>query len=203
MVRGRRLVIAPALLLVVVLLPSVVLGTDTAAFQGVDEAARDAVGSGDIPGVVVLIGRGDRILYEKAFGSRTLLPEPRSMTLDTIFDIASLTKPVGTTLAMMSLVERGMVKLEAPLGRYLREFKGSAFQGVTIRRLLTHSAGLPAIPPPGTVVAFPKYAKTLARLKLDYPPGTASPACARSCATRCASTWGCAGARASRTSRPI
>jgi uncharacterized protein YbbC (DUF1343 family)/CubicO group peptidase (beta-lactamase class C family) len=165
--------IAPALLLLVVLLPSVVFGTDTAAFQGVDEAARDAVGSGDIPGVVVLIGRGDRILYEKAFGSRTLLPEPRPMTLDTIFDIASLTKPVGTTLAMMSLVERGMVKLEAPLGRYLREFKGSAFQGVTIRRLLTHSAGLPAIPPPGTVVAFPKYAKTLARLKLDYPPGTA------------------------------
>jgi uncharacterized protein YbbC (DUF1343 family)/CubicO group peptidase (beta-lactamase class C family) len=172
-VRGGPLLIAPALVFLVVLLPSVVRAIDTAAFQGVDEAARDAVVSGDIPGAVVLVGQGDRILYEKAFGSRTLVPEPRPMTPDTIFDIASLTKPLGTTLAVMSLIERGMVKLEAPLGRYLREFKGRAFDGVTIRRLLTHSAGLPAIPPAGPVATFPRYAKTLAGLKLDYAPGTA------------------------------
>jgi uncharacterized protein YbbC (DUF1343 family)/CubicO group peptidase (beta-lactamase class C family) len=165
-------VIAPALLLGVLLLPSVARGTDTAAFQGIDEAARDAVSSGDIPGVVVLVGQADQILYEKAFGSRTLVPEPRPMTTDTIFDIASLTKPLGTTLAVMSLVERGQVKLEARLGRYLREFKSSTFDGVTIRRLLTHSAGLPAIPQTAPGATFPGYAKTLARLKLDYPPGT-------------------------------
>jgi uncharacterized protein YbbC (DUF1343 family)/CubicO group peptidase (beta-lactamase class C family) len=143
-------------------------------WSGVTAAAGDAVASGEIPGVVVLIGRGDDVLYHRAFGWRRLVPEPVPMTLDTIFDIASLTKPLGTTLAVMSLVERGDVKLDAPLGRYLKEYRGRALQGVTIRRLLTHSAGLPAIPPSGTVSAgFPKTATLLAKTPLDYPPGSA------------------------------
>src|SRR5438552_16719742 len=96
------------------------------------------------------------------------------MTEDTIFDIASLTKPFGTTLAVMSLVERGQVKLDGPLGRYLKEFRGRAHDMVTIRRLLTHSAGLPAIPPSGTLnPGFPKAAAPLAKVPFDYPPGTA------------------------------
>jgi uncharacterized protein YbbC (DUF1343 family)/CubicO group peptidase (beta-lactamase class C family) len=171
-VHGRRLAVL-ALLLAAVLLPAAMVSADAPSFEAVDEAARDAVASGDIPGVVVLVGRGDRILYERAFGSRALVPEPRPMTTDTIFDVASLTKPFGTTLAVLSLVERGAVKLDAPLGRYLREFKHPAFAAVTIRGLLTHSAGLPAIPPSGPVTPFPGYAKALARMSLDYPPGTA------------------------------
>ncbi len=141
-------------------------------FDALDDIVRDAVAAGDVPGAVVLVGRGDRTLYLRAFGSRTLVPNPVPMTTDTIFDIASLTKPFGTAIAVMSLVERGAVKLDAPLGRYVKEFKGRAFSEVTIRRILTHSAGLPAIPPPGRVVPFPQYAKTLAALRLDYPPGT-------------------------------
>src|SRR3989449_7921812 len=108
-------------------------------FAAVDEAANDAVTSGEMPGVVVLVGLGDEILLHRAYGSRRLVPEPAPMTLDTIFDIASLTKPLGTTLAVMSLVERGAIQLDAPLGRYLREFRDTRFQGVTIRRILTHS----------------------------------------------------------------
>ncbi|OGL14020.1 MAG: hypothetical protein A3F92_12260, partial [Candidatus Rokubacteria bacterium RIFCSPLOWO2_12_FULL_71_22] len=88
-------------------------------------------------------------------------------------DLASLTKPIGTTLAVMSLVERGRVRLDAPLGRYLREFRGRAFRGVTIQRLLTHSAGLAAYPGNGVVAAgFPRAAGAIAKLPLDYPPGT-------------------------------
>lgn len=143
-------------------------------WSGIEEAAVDAVGSGEIPGVVVLVGRGDEILYRRAWGSRRIVPEHVAMTEDTIFDIASLTKPFGTTLAVMSLVERGDVKLDAPLGRYLKEFRGHAHEAITIRRLLTHSAGLPAIPPSAAVgVGFPKAAALLAKLPYDYPPGTA------------------------------
>lgn len=154
------------------LLPAAVLAAPP-EFFGVDEAATDAVQSGEIPGVVVLVGRGDEVLLQRAYGWRRLVPEPSPMTLDTIFDIASLTKPLGTTLAVMSLVERGEVKLDAPLGRYLREFRGHRHEGITIRRLLEHSAGLVAIPPEGTLRGgFPAAARALAATPLDYPPGT-------------------------------
>jgi uncharacterized protein YbbC (DUF1343 family)/CubicO group peptidase (beta-lactamase class C family) len=140
----------------------------------VDEAANDAVASGEIPGVVVLVGRGDEILLHRAYGSRRLVPDARPMTPDTIFDIASLTKPVGTTLAVLSLVERGAIKLDAPLGRYLKEFHAGAFKEATIRRILTHSAGFPPYPANGIATAgFPAAAQSLAQLPLDYPPGTA------------------------------
>jgi uncharacterized protein YbbC (DUF1343 family)/CubicO group peptidase (beta-lactamase class C family) len=139
----------------------------------VDEVARDAVQSGDIPGVVVLVGRGEDVLLLRAYGARRVVPDVVPMTTDTIFDIASLTKPLGTTLAVMALVERGDVKLDAPLGRYVPEFRKPAFAQVTIHRLLTHSAGFPAIPPPGTVK--PSVAETMRaiqRLPFDYAPGT-------------------------------
>ncbi len=143
-------------------------------FAGVDEAAADAVASGEIPGIVLLVGRGDEILIHRAWGSRRLVPDAVPMTRDTIFDIASLTKPVGTTLAVLSLVERGAIKLDAPLGRYLKEFRGAAFQGVTIERMLTHGAGFTAYPPNSVVVGgFPDVARALAKLPLDYPPGSA------------------------------
>ena len=142
-------------------------------FTGVDEAAGEAVTSGEIPGIVVLIGRNGDTLYHRAFGWREVVPEPRPMMTDTLFDIASLTKPFGTTLAVMSLVERGAIDLEAPLGRYLKEFKGSTFEQVTIRRILTHSAGFPAIPATDALAGgFPRAARTLAAKPLDYPPGT-------------------------------
>lgn len=141
-------------------------------FRGVEEAAHDAVGSGEIPGVVVLVGQGDDVLYHRAWGWRALLPDAIPMTRDTIFDIASLTKPVGTTLAVMMLVERGAVALDAPLGRYLKEFRRPEYQRVTIRRLLTHSAGFPPTPASKVLkVGFPRAAKPLAHIKLAYTPG--------------------------------
>src|SRR3990167_274242 len=141
-------------------------------FSAVEEAAGDAVASGEMPGAVVLVGQGDRVLFQRAYGWRRLLPAPARMTEDTIFDLASLTKPLGTTLAVMALVERGRVGLDAPLGRYLTELRGRAFREVTVRRLLTHSAGLAVSPTNGAVAAgFPAAAGALARLRLEYPPG--------------------------------
>ena len=172
--RARRVGPVPFLLLLAV----AVLGPSRVAARGidftaVDAAARDAVQSGEVPGVVVLAGRGDDVLLLRAYGWRRLVPDPAPMATDTIFDIASLTKPFGTTLAVMSLVERGAVKLDAPLGRYLPEFRKRAFAHVTIQRLLTHSAGFQAVPPPGSVKpALAQTVRTFARLPLDYPPGS-------------------------------
>jgi uncharacterized protein YbbC (DUF1343 family)/CubicO group peptidase (beta-lactamase class C family) len=168
---GRPLPILLAL--AVVLLVTGPAAADTFDFAAVDEAARDAVQSGEIPGVVVMVGRGDDVLLLRAYGWRRLVPDARPMTTDTIFDIASLTKPLGTTLAVMALVERGAVKLDAPVGRYLSEFRKPAFSGVTVQRLLTHSAGFPAIPAPGVVKSGPvETTRSIARLSFDYPPGS-------------------------------
>ena len=141
-------------------------------FSGVDAAVTDAVASGEIPGVVVLVGRGEDVLLHRAWGSRAVVPQPLPMLPDTIFDIASLTKPLGTTLAVMSLVERGKIKLDEPLSRYLREFRAASFSQVTVRRVLTHTAGFPATPANGALAGgFPKAARLLASKALDYTPG--------------------------------
>ncbi len=142
-------------------------------FRDVDAAARAAVESGEIPGAVIVVGRGDDVLLQHAWGARRVLPGVAPMREDTIFDIASLTKPFGTTLAVMALVERGTISLDAPLGRYLKEFDDAAHAQITIRRVLTHTAGFPATPPNATVQGgFPVAALALARLPLDYPPGS-------------------------------
>ncbi len=161
-------------MLVFVLTSAATLAVPGPDFGDVDDAAREAVASGEIPGVVVLVGQGDDVLLHQAWGWRSLVPEPDPMTSDTIFDIASLTKPLGTAIAIMALVERGDVRLDAPLGRYLREFRGPAFDGVTIERILGHTAGFAALPASDALVAgFPAAARTLAQRPLDYPPGTA------------------------------
>jgi uncharacterized protein YbbC (DUF1343 family)/CubicO group peptidase (beta-lactamase class C family) len=142
-------------------------------FGAVDDVAREAIQSGEIPGIVVLVGRGDQILLHRAWGYRRVFPDSQPMHPDTIFDIASLTKPLGTTLAVMTLLERGAIKLDAPVGRYLSEFKKSHFSQVTIQRLLTHSAGFPAIPPPGSVHASSaETMRGIARLPFEYAPGS-------------------------------
>src|SRR5262245_64388748 len=90
--------------------------------SGINEAANEAVASGEIPGAVVVVGRGDDVLFQRAYGSRRLIPSQAPMTLDTIFDIASLTKPVGTTLAVLSLVDRGTIQVGAAPWPTLTEY---------------------------------------------------------------------------------
>jgi uncharacterized protein YbbC (DUF1343 family)/CubicO group peptidase (beta-lactamase class C family) len=141
--------------------------------SALDDAARDAFNAGEVPGAVILVGQGDRVLYRKAFGMRSLVPRPDPLTLDTVYDVASLTKVLATLPAVLALVDDGKVSLDAPLGRYLHEFGGPAFREVTVRRVLTHSAGFPDLPSPAAIPqGFPEAARLLARADLRYSPGS-------------------------------
>ena len=107
-----------------------------------DAAIETAIASNKCPGGVLWLEH-DGVAYHKAYGQRALVPGPEAMIEDTIFDMASLTKVVATTPAVMRLVERGQVKLDAPVRTYLPEFSGAGRELVTVRELLTHASGLP------------------------------------------------------------
>jgi uncharacterized protein YbbC (DUF1343 family)/CubicO group peptidase (beta-lactamase class C family) len=102
-----------------------------------------SVADGNIPGGVLLVGHNGRVIYRKAFGWRALEPVREPMTTDTVFDLASLTKCIATTTAIMKLVQEGRVRLNDPVAVYLPEFAQNGKQDITIRELLTHYSGLP------------------------------------------------------------
>ena len=95
-----------------------------------------------LPGAVVLVGRGDRIVWQKALGHRSVEPTMEPMTADTIFDLASLTKVVATTTAAMILIEEGKIRLGDRVAAYIPGFERYDKGGITIRHLMTHTAGL-------------------------------------------------------------
>ena len=97
-----------------------------------------------LPGAVVLIGHHRRVVFRQAYGMRSLEPEQESMTPDTVFDMASLTKPLVTATAVMQLFEEGKLRLEDPVMDYLPAFAIHGKSDITIRNLLTHYSGLPA-----------------------------------------------------------
>jgi uncharacterized protein YbbC (DUF1343 family)/CubicO group peptidase (beta-lactamase class C family) len=108
-----------------------------------DSIVEDAIRQGQVPGAVLLVWHNGQVVYRKAYGNRSLEPMRSAMTVDTIFDIASLTKVVATTTAIMQLVEQGKVRLNDPVVRYLPEFGQNGKQEITVRELLTHFSGLP------------------------------------------------------------
>ena len=102
-----------------------------------------------IPGAVFLVSRNERVVHERAFGYAQLndfdmhrLAAPRPMRTSTIFDLASVTKVVATTMATMMLVDRGQIDVDAPVSRYLPDFRGPHLDSITVRHLLQHSSGL-------------------------------------------------------------
>jgi len=107
-----------------------------------DVAIEAAIASNQCPGGVWWLERNGTA-YHKASGSRALVPAREAMTEDTIFDAASLTKVVATTPAVMLLVERGQIKLNAAVTNYIPEFTGDGKELVSVRQLLTHTSGLP------------------------------------------------------------
>ncbi len=113
-------------------------------FSPVDAAIRNAVLQQLIPGAVVLVGHDGKVVYRKAFGSRSVDPVIEPMTVDTIFDMASLTKVMATTSSVMRLVQLGQIKLNDPVAKYVPEFAQNGKEEVTIRQLLTHYSGLRA-----------------------------------------------------------
>ncbi len=107
-----------------------------------DPILEKAVADREIPGAVLLIGHNGRIVYRKAFGSRSLEPTREPMTTNTIFDLASLTKCIATTTSVMKLVQDGRVRLNDPVAKYLPEFAQNGKQDITVRELFTHYSGL-------------------------------------------------------------
>jgi uncharacterized protein YbbC (DUF1343 family)/CubicO group peptidase (beta-lactamase class C family) len=107
-----------------------------------DAIVLDAIHDRQIPGAVLLVGHNGQVVYRKAFGNRALEPRREPMTLDTIFDIASLTKVVATTTAVMQLVQKGEVRVNDPAAKYVPEFGGNGKDDITVRNLLTHFSGL-------------------------------------------------------------
>ncbi|MBI3697936.1 MAG: DUF1343 domain-containing protein, partial [Acidobacteria bacterium] len=115
-----------------------------ARFRGsanLDQVVQQAIRDNQIPGAVLLVGNEGRILHRKAYGSRSLAPRREPMSVDTIFDCASLTKVVATTSAIMLLVEEGKVRLNDRVTNYLPGFEGGE-SPITVRQLLTHFSGL-------------------------------------------------------------
>ena len=109
----------------------------------VDAIVEEAIGQKQIPGAVVLIGHDGHVVYRKAFGNRALEPRRELMTVDTIFDLASLTKVIATTTAIMQLEEKGKVRISDTVVKYLTEFGQNGKDDITVRQLLTHYGGLP------------------------------------------------------------
>jgi len=106
-----------------------------------DSVITDEISKGRLPGAVVTVGRKGRLVWQKVYGSRAVEPSREPMTTDTIFDAASLTKVVATATSIMILVERGKVRLNDPVSRYIPELKGEGRERITIEQLLTHVSG--------------------------------------------------------------
>jgi uncharacterized protein YbbC (DUF1343 family)/CubicO group peptidase (beta-lactamase class C family) len=126
-------------------LPAVLVCAASAqSFSGserLDETIQLAIKQGEIPGAVLTIGHKGQIVHRRAYGNRAVLPAIEPMTEDTIFDVASLTKVVATTSAIMKLFEDGHIRLNDPVTMYIPEFQGGK-SAITIRNLLTHFSGL-------------------------------------------------------------
>lgn len=139
----------------------------------IDEIATQEISTGATPGVVILVGRGGEVLYRRAFGDRSRRPTGVAMTPDTLFDIASLTKVVATTPAILHLADQGKLELDVPVSHYWPQFGANGKGSISLRQLLTHFSGLrPDVDPQ---VRWSDEAGALAAIAADrplYPPGS-------------------------------
>jgi len=120
-----------------------------AGLAAADSLVQDAIAKNLTPGAVLVVSHNGKVVHERAFGSAELydfnvkkLANPRPMHASTMFDLASVTKVMATTFGIMLLVDRGQVDVDAPVYRYLPDFRGPHLDSITVRHLLTHSAGL-------------------------------------------------------------
>ncbi len=113
-----------------------------AGFAPIAGLVDQAIARHELPGAVVVVGRGEAIVFHGAYGQRAVQPSPEAMTEDTIFDMASLTKVVATTTSVMTLVEAGRIRLNDRVAQFVPEFARYGKNGITIRHLLTHTSGL-------------------------------------------------------------
>ncbi|MCR4417311.1 MAG: beta-lactamase family protein [Ignavibacteria bacterium] len=124
------------------------IGLSSERLKYIDSVVIKNINEGNLPGAVILIGNNNGVVYRKAFGNSWLVPEKKPMKIETIFDLASLTKPIATATSIMILVERGVISLEDEVRKYIPEFKPFVDENgkehyAKIYHLLTHTSGLP------------------------------------------------------------
>jgi CubicO group peptidase (beta-lactamase class C family) len=148
-------------------------------FEPVRRLCQEAVSNDVAPGFVVLVAQGGQLQFHEAFGWRQVMPRQLPTFPDTVYDVASLTKAVVTSVLAMRAVGGGKLDLDEPVARRLPEFDGPGREAVTVRQLLSHSSGLPAHRPfwkQATDADSERWAISLAaaREPLEYSPGTMS-----------------------------
>lgn len=136
-----------------------------------------AVADGTVPGLVLLVAADGQTVFHEAFGSRQLIPRRLPALADTVYDLASLTKALVTSVLAMGEVGAGRLALEAPVAGLLPEFAGAGRDGVTVRQLLCHASGLPAYRPFWRRAAESasgrwEICQLAAREPLEYEPGS-------------------------------
>ncbi|HEY3411934.1 MAG TPA: exo-beta-N-acetylmuramidase NamZ domain-containing protein [Armatimonadota bacterium] len=119
------------------------MGVNPRTLQRIDDAIRKTIRDGKMPGAVCIIGHKGTIVYRKAFGYSSLQPVKRVMTVDTVFDMASLTKVTATAPSIMTLVEDGLIGLQTDMATLWPAYAQDGKGDITIQQLLCHSAGLP------------------------------------------------------------
>ena len=115
---------------------------DVTRLDAIEPIVQAAIKEKLLPGAVVLVGHRDRVVYQKAFGNRAVEPGVEPMTVDTIFDLASLTKVVATTTSMLMLIEDGKVRLSDRVATHIPGFERYGKGDITVRHLMTHLSGL-------------------------------------------------------------
>lgn len=149
------------------------VGMNSAKLAQIDGLIEQDINDKKLPGAVVIVGHKGRIVYRKAFGNRSLVPTVEKMTIDTIFDAASLTKPIATGTSIMVLVEQGKLRLNDTVGTFFPEIEEAAAKRVTVLQLLTHVSGYrPDFDLGEKWVGREGMLAALKKEKLRNPPGT-------------------------------
>ena len=117
------------------------VGMSAERLNQIDALVAKDIADKKLPGAVVLVGHKGKIVFRTAYGNRSLVPTVEKMTVDTIFDAASLTKVIATTTSVMILVERGQIRLNDTIGKFIPEIQDENVKKVTIQQLLTHISG--------------------------------------------------------------
>jgi CubicO group peptidase (beta-lactamase class C family) len=145
-----------------------------ARLRVIDRVVQHGIKAGGFPGAAVVVGRRGASVWHKGFGHLDWAKSsPAVSPSETIYDLASLTKVVGTTTAVMILYDEGLIGLDDPVSKYLPEFSGGLKDSVTIRLLLEHRSGLPPDRPLGRLASSPADARRIVlSASLDYRPGT-------------------------------
>ncbi len=118
------------------------LGLSAARLAEIDQVVNDAIERRELPGAVVLVLHRGRVAHRKAYGLRSKEPEPVPMTADTVFDLASLTKPVATATSVFVLVQKGKLRLSDRVAQHWPEFRPNGKDKLTVEHLLLHTSGL-------------------------------------------------------------